>query len=142
MHCSAEALLAPATDKLAATQVALGSGNCSYYNAGSFMVTDVNGGNSASSMAPQDPAVPTGNQVELGAPNIYGSLGSPRPSAMFNGNGDMAAMFPSDQYDENAMLSLDALEFRRRHPDPQCTLKTSRSLQLIAPSPPILQESC
>jgi hypothetical protein len=28
---------------------------------------------------------------------------------MFNWNGDMAAMFPSDQYDENTMFSLDAL---------------------------------
>jgi len=109
-NCSAEALMAPATDKLPAMQAALGRGNCSNYNAGSFMVTDVNGSNSASFMAPQDPAVPTGNQMELGAPDIYGSLvESPGSSAMFNGNGDMAAMFPSDQCDENAMLSLDAL---------------------------------
>jgi hypothetical protein len=108
--CSAEAHKALATDELAAMQAALGSGSCSNNNAGSFMVMDVNGGNSASFMAPQDPAVSTRNQVELGAPDIYGSLmESPGPSAMFNGNGDKAAMFPSDQYDENAMLSLNSL---------------------------------
>jgi hypothetical protein len=103
---------APAKDKLlAATQAALGNGNRSNYNAGSFMVKDMNGGNnSASFMAPQDPAAPTaGNQVELGAPALYRSLleSPPGPSAMFNGNGDMAAMIPSN--DENAMLSLGAL---------------------------------
>jgi hypothetical protein len=64
-NCSAEALMVPATDELAAMQAALGSGNCSNNKAGSFMVTDVNGGNSASFMVPQDPAVSTGNQVEL-----------------------------------------------------------------------------
>lgn len=76
------------------------------------MVTDVDGSNSASFKAPQNLPVPTENQVELGAPDIYGSLllGSPGPSAMFDGNGDMAAMFPSDQYgEENVMFSLDAL---------------------------------
>lgn len=109
-NCSAEALMGmapPATDELAA----MVSGKRSNYNAGPFMVTDVDGGNSASFMAPQDDLpVPTGKQVELGAPDIHGSpLGSPEPSAMFNGNGDMAAMFSSDQYDENAMFSLDAL---------------------------------
>ncbi|ONM04310.1 hypothetical protein ZEAMMB73_Zm00001d032057 [Zea mays] len=124
-NCSAEALMAPATDELAGMQAAAALGSSGNYNAGPFMVTDANGGNGtpfmALALAPQDPAAPTGNQnqvqVELGAPDIYGGsllVGSHQgggTSAMFNGDGDMAPMFPSNEYGAtaNAMFSLDAL---------------------------------
>lgn len=122
-NCSAEALMAPATDELAGMQAAAALGSSGNYNAGPFMVTDANGGNGTPFMAlvpaPQDPAAPTGNQVqvELGAPDIYGGslvVGSHQgggTSAMFNGDGDMAPMFPSNEYGAtaNAMFSLDAL---------------------------------
>lgn len=120
-NCSAEALMAPATDELAGMQAAAALGSSGNYNAGPFMVTDANGGNGTPFMAlapaPQDPAAPTGNQVqvELGAPDIYGGslVGSHQggPSAMFNGGGDMEPMFSSNEYGTtaNAMFSLDAL---------------------------------